>query len=168
MFYIILEGENKTGKSTLALELKKRFEEEKMTVDILKCSQPKKDAFKEYIDKISESDKDIIIIDRFAYGELVYGPLYRGESQITYEQLKQIEKRISGRAVIIYCWDMNSKITERFEEDKEEFADISKIEKTQMLYEKVIARASLPVIKYRMKVTYPIIIFNEIKKYAKI
>ena len=80
MQVIILEGENKTGKTTLA-----NFLKDKYGFKYVKCSQPKRDPYVEYIEiikKIARSTSDVVI-DRFIYGEFVYGPLYRGKSALT-------------------------------------------------------------------------------------
>ena len=58
MQVIILEGENKTGKTTLA-----NFLKDKYGFKYVKCSQPKRDPYVEYIEiikKIARSTSDAV------------------------------------------------------------------------------------------------------------
>lgn len=146
---IILEGENKTGKSTIAKHILDRYD-----FDVIKCSQPKGDPYVEYmkiLKRIERSGRNTVI-DRFVYGEFVYGPLYRGKSSLTKTQLRNIElKAMSLNAHVIYCHDTPENIERRFIEEKEEFADTKKIKKTVELFNKVIAGAILPVTYHQMQ-----------------
>ncbi len=113
---IILEGIDKSGKSTIANFLKEKF-----GFEIVKCSQPKGDAYKEYVSKLNKVNKNTVF-DRFCYGELVYGPLYRGKSQIDNKKLANIETLASAKnAIIIYCYDKPELIAKRFNKDKKSF-----------------------------------------------
>lgn len=136
MHLIILEGENKTGKTTIAKLLTNEHH-----FKYVKCSQPKGDPYVEYMDLLLKIQRhqDDTVIDRFLYGEFVYGPLYRGKSALTETQRRNIELKtlaVADTVSLIYCVDDAKNIAGRFKTDGEEFADVKKIQKTLDLYEK--------------------------------
>ena len=125
---IIIEGENKCGKTTLASYIVENY-----GFGYIKCSQPKKGGpYKEYrgiIDRISKEPGNYVI-DRFHLGEFVYGPIYRGSCGLSQGDFEDIEKRlIELGTILIYCYDVENNIAKRFKEENEEFADVKKIKK---------------------------------------
>lgn len=140
MQLIILEGENKCGKTTIANLLV-----EKHGFKYLKCSQPKGDPYEEYMNilkKIERKQQDTVI-DRFIYGELVYGPIYRGKSGLDMVKLRNLElkaRAIADKTTLIYCFDRPEEIASRFESEKEEFATVKNIKKVLSLYDVVIKK----------------------------
>lgn len=146
---IILEGENKTGKSTLAKYIVDHYD-----FDVIKCSQPKGDPYVEYMSILKQIEKSgrNTVIDRFAYGEFVYGPIYRGKSSLTKTQLRNIElKAISLNAHLIYCHDAVKNIKRRFLTEGEEFASTKHIAKTLQLFNEVMHEAIVPITYHRMQ-----------------
>lgn len=146
---IILEGENKTGKTTLAKYISDCYD-----FDVIKCSQPKGDPYVEYMKILKSIEKSgrNTVIDRFVYGEFVYGPLYRGKSSLTKTQLRNIElKALSLNAHLIYCHDTPANIEARFEAEGEEFAKPQLIKKTLELFDGVIHDAILPKTYHQMQ-----------------
>lgn len=156
---LILEGENKTGKSTIARYICDHYD-----FDYIKCSQPKGDPYVEYMEilkKIERSGRNTVL-DRFLYGEFVYGPIYRGKSGLSETQKRNIElKALSLNAHVIYCSDDPKNIAKRFKEEKEEFASEKLIKRTLELFSQVISEAIIPVSFHRMKSSDDII-HNEI------
>lgn len=166
MTLVILEGENKTGKTTLATKLVNDFD-----FKYIKCSQPKGDPYIEY-QKILKKIKGNTVIDRFLYGEQVYGPLYRGKSMINDKQLRNIEAQMKDKnAIIIYCSDSVKNIAERFDLEGEEFADKKKIGKALKLYSKVLKKSKLKIYRHVMLTKKDYLtgdgLEKIIKKYAK-
>lgn len=142
---VILEGENKCGKTTLA-----KYLVDKHKFKYIKCSQPKGDPYIEYMNILKKIKGDTVI-DRFCYGENVYGPIYRGKSMLDDEKVRNIEmKALSLNPLLIYCHDEVENIAKRFDEEKEEFAVKSKIRKALFLYSKVIGKSILPRIFHKM------------------
>jgi len=159
---IILEGENKTGKTTLANYIKENFD-----FDYIKCSQPKGNPFDEY-NNILDNIKEHTIIDRFHWGELVYGPIYRGKSGISESQFNELEKKIEDLgAIIIYCYDNANNIKKRFIEEKEEFATTNNIEKVLKLYNEVYKISILNKYKHKIKGQMDLILNKKINKIIK-
>lgn len=162
---VILEGENKTGKTTLAKYIK-----DEHGFKYIKVSQPGPDGpYKEYtniLKKIKAGSN--VVIDRFHLGEEVYGPLYRGSSGLTSEQFQDIENTLNKmNAILIYCYDSEDNIAKRFKEENEEFADVKKITKTLDLYKNVLKKSRLIKYKHRMKGKMDLIKTKKIDKIIK-
>lgn len=159
---IILEGENKCGKTTLANHLV-----EKHGFNYVKCSQPKGDPYVEYMEILKNISGDTVI-DRFLYGETVYGPIYRGKSMIDDHKMRNIElKTMTMNACLIYCHDKAENIAKRFDAEKEEFAVKTKIRKALKLYEKTINKAILPVVFHQMMTPHDLYKTKKIDKLVK-
>lgn len=156
---IILEGENKTGKSTICNYIVDHYD-----FDYVKCSQPKGDPYVEYMEilrRIEKSGKNTVI-DRFLYGEFVYGPIYRGKSLLTETQKRNIElKALSLNAHLIYCYDTVKNIKQRFLSEGEEFAKTKLIGETLRRFDEVIHNAIIPTTFHQMK-TKDDLVMNEI------
>jgi len=163
---IILEGCDKTGKSTLA-----QYIVEKYGFKLIKCSQPKKgEAYNEYtgiIEKISKG-KENYVIDRMHLGEEVYGPIYRGRSELTQEQFQDIEKRLNDlNTVLIYCYDREENIARRFIDDGETFTKTENIQDILDKYLVVVKKSALPKYRHKMKGQMDLIKNGEINKIIK-
>ena len=141
MAVIILEGCDKTGKSTLAKELQERH-----GYKVIKCSNPKGDPYVEYVTKLLGEDN--VIFDRFLYGELVYGPIYRRKSQLNANQVQNLELLLRSRdAVVVYCHAGVDFIKRKFTEENEDFAKAEHVERILSGYEDVLSRSTLRVIR---------------------
>lgn len=92
---IIIEGADKTGKTTLA----RRIEKE-LGYEYVHFGPPGKDPAKEYAEFLINL-KTPVVCDRFYYGELVYGPLLRQGSVITSLQQTTIERLLRLRGAIL-------------------------------------------------------------------
>lgn len=109
---IIIEGVDRTGKSTLARELSK-----KLYMPVVNRLRPEKNIFTECINFLANS-KENYIVDRFHLSELAYGPVKRGKVRFDFRELKIIELALlSMHAVGIYCGAPEEKIAERFRTD---------------------------------------------------
>lgn len=162
---VIIEGENKCGKTTLAKHIEKEH-----GFRYIKVSQPgEKGPYREYMDLLdSLKPGEHAVIDRFHIGEEVYGPLYRGKSGLIREQFGEIDKRIDkSNGILIHCFDSYENIAKRFEEENEEFADKSKIQKTLDLFDIVIKRSRIPVYKHKIGGRMDLLKSGEIDKIIK-
>jgi len=143
---IILEGCDKTGKTTLANKLFERTD-----FKMYKSSQPKKPPYEEYMEMLDIIGKEDAIIDRFHLGEMVYGPIYRGKSNLTNIQFKYIEDRLKKlKTVVIYCSDDSTKIAKRFKKDKEEFTKEQDIVDILLRYYEIIKKSTLPILHHQI------------------
>jgi len=140
---IILEGTNKSGKSTLADYINDNFPEKNF--EMIKCSQPAivdgiNTALNEYhsiLDTIENNPDINFIIDRFHYGSYVYGPIYRGVEDFGLEKFVDLEERIMKLNYIFILAIADKKfIKEKFISEKEEFAKLDKIDEEIALFKK--------------------------------
>lgn len=147
---IILEGCDRCGKTTIANKL-----HDEHGFEIVKFSQPKKDPYIEAQEKLKKAIGKNVVLDRSWYGELVYGPLYRGESQLADWQVRNLELRaMSLGSLIIYCHDSIKNIKQRFKEDNETFAKPELIGKMLESYKIVMNNSRFPVIKHQIGTKY--------------
>jgi hypothetical protein len=100
--FIACEGVDGAGKSTLIEEITRQIEYRFPGEDIetIHYSQLKKDPLDEYALRFEDyrprSGKHIIC-DRWAWGETIYGPLYRGSSALGVGQLRWTEMFMKAR-----------------------------------------------------------------------
>ena len=95
---IILEGIDGSGKTTLATHLK---ELSPWPATIIHRGPIQTSVFEEYVAPLFEVDTDeLFIADRWHLSELIYGPIYRGESLIDEEMFDQIETALNHLGVI--------------------------------------------------------------------
>ena len=119
---IILEGVDKSGKSSLAKYLSNRLE-----IPIVKFSAPIEDAYIEYMDFLL-NQRMPVIADRFHLGEDVYGPIKRGKSMLNDWKRRNIEEILMMRnPLTIYCETNVGAVSKSFIDDKETFTLQSEI-----------------------------------------
>ena len=115
---IIIEGCDKTGKSTLAKQLSERY-----NLPIIKVNQPKtEDSLIEYLELLKQNDN--AIFDRLHLGENVYGPLYRNTNKIDFSGLENMFK---NNTLLILCTDNHLNVQDRFISDKEDYTKFEHI-----------------------------------------
>lgn len=136
--FIIIEGVDKNGKTSLANYLSNKY-----GIEVVKFSQPKGDPYNEYMNFLLNR-KEPAILDRFYLGELVYGPVKRGKAGLNEWQVRNIELLLRARfALPIYC-ETNEKVVEKnFIQDKEEFTKIQELPKLKQYYERAIFKSRL-------------------------
>jgi thymidylate kinase len=82
---IILEGIDGSGKSTLAAEFEKSIKLRQPNANVIRAHRgPMIGSVEdEYLRPIYDlEENDVLIADRWHVGEMIYGPIYRGHSQI--------------------------------------------------------------------------------------
>lgn len=99
---IILEGPDGSGKTTLANLISKQTGYQLLHRTQPKTEEDKKRMMDEYI-QVMKSGKNLIM-DRSWYSEMVYGPVMRDASVITYPQMYELE-RLAAKygAIVIHC-----------------------------------------------------------------
>lgn len=144
MPHIIIDGLDKTGKSTLA-----RFLSEKTGMPIKKFSAPEKgqDPTSEYAEFLAAGEPSII--DRMWLSEMAYGPVMRGESFVDQSRQALLEEmaRRSGSHVI-YAYASEEELRKRFDADNETFTRKDQIESILAGYERAILTSRLTWIRY--------------------
>lgn len=92
---IVIEGPDKTGKTTLAKAIA-----EQLGFEYKHFSAPKGSPANEYIDFLLKLKRPTVC-DRFHLGELVYGPMFRGKAGITPLELVTIERVMRLKQTVI-------------------------------------------------------------------
>lgn len=109
---IILEGPDGSGKSTLAEQLHRQTGYQLLHRTQPKTEEDKKRMMEEYI-QVIRSGKNVIM-DRCWYSEMVYGPVMRDASVITYPQMYELEKLAAKNgAIVIHCTAPESTLWKR-------------------------------------------------------
>ena len=99
---IIIEGPDGAGKTTLANLISKQTGYQLLHRTQPKNEEDKKRMMDEYI-QVLKAGKNVIM-DRAWYSELVYGPVMRDASVLTYPQMYELEKLAAKNgAIVIYC-----------------------------------------------------------------
>lgn len=150
---IIIEGTNKSGKTTLVNYIKEMFPEK--LFEIIKCSQPKNgDAYNEYkniLEWIKKNQNKNYIIDRFHFGSFVYGPIYRGKPDFSLDKFVEIEMMIEQLNYIFILAIANKNfIKKKFIEDKEEFAKLELIDEEIKYFNEIKSKSRLNIINHNI------------------
>lgn len=146
---IILEGPDGSGKSTLAEKLAKQTGYILMHRTKPNSDEEKKNMMAEYL-QVIKSGKNVIF-DRCWYSEMVYGPIMRDETVITYPDMFELERLLCRRgAILIYCTDKPDVLWERCKARGEDYiTDILTHTKICEGYEELMGVPHLiPVVRY--------------------
>lgn len=161
MLNIILEGCDKTGKTTLADILVKKFGFKKVV-----SGPPTGDPYVDYVKKL-KSARQNTVFDRLCYGELVYGPIYRGKSLINQEKLRNLELlAMAKNTIVIFCHDNVKNLSRRFKRDGEKFSKMTDIKKISSSFKEIMRDCRLPVIHHQIG-TNDLTRGNKLKKIIK-
>jgi thymidylate kinase len=99
---LILEGADCSGKSTLAEQIHKQTGYKQLHRTQPKTEEDKKCMMDEYL-QVIKANKNCIL-DRSWYSEMVYGPVMRDASVISYPQMYELERMLTKNgALLIYC-----------------------------------------------------------------
>lgn len=94
----IIEGPDGTGKTTLA----KRLEDEQELTYRHEGPPPTNETIFHYYDEMAMADD--IVLDRWALGEPVYGPLLRDGSRLSIREIgKLVNNALDRDAVLVFC-----------------------------------------------------------------
>lgn len=125
---IILEGPDGAGKTTLAERLSNEIHG---IVDVRHCGQPERGPIDEYIYPLMQylpGYDDHIIYDRHYLGELVYGPLYREQSNIDIAMKWTIEEFLNQRgALLVHVTHEVDVLKQRCKDKNEDFLNESDV-----------------------------------------
>ena len=105
--FIIIEGADKTGKTTLSNAIIKKFGSE-----YVHFGKPKKHPATEYAEYALANDGNLVL-DRFYLGELVYGPLLRGKAGIDDVEFVTLERILRKKQAILIQTTTNSKLANK-------------------------------------------------------
>lgn len=150
---IILEGPDGAGKSMLAEKLSQQT-----GYKIVHRSNPKTEEEKAQMMGMYLQDCincKGLILDRCWYSELVYGPVMRDKSVMTYSQMYELEAKASkGGAIIIYCTGSKTTLWKRCNRRGEHYIkDRATFDKICEGYDDLLLKCPhhIPVVKYEYK-----------------
>lgn len=130
---VIIEGADKTGKTTLAKKIVEKF-----GYSYAHFAAPGPDPGREYADFLINLDKPTVC-DRFYIGEQVYGPLLRGKSVISNLQKATIERLCRYRgAILIWANTPIEVAQERLAKSKEEDVTLKENESAWYMFRDII------------------------------
>lgn len=140
---IIIEGADKTGKTTLAQEISKR-----LGYKYVHFGVPGPSPADEYA-KFLIDLKEPTVCDRFFYGEMIYGPLLRGRSLIKPLQRTVIERLCRSKsAVLIHAKTPLAIVSERLRLMGDDIITQEKNEAAYEAFESLLATSSLPKLDF--------------------
>jgi thymidylate kinase len=145
---LILEGADGTGKSTLSKELS-RYGFQVMHRPFDPTYLDFFDAYRKLLLSLTED----IILDRSFISEIVYGPILRGQSRLSPQELIELLRITANRrGRVLYCYAAEHVIRNRLESDAVVHGKlIPKLPKLLQAYEDVIDQVSRHVSVFRIK-----------------
>lgn len=131
---IVLEGADGTGKTTAAKHLRSMLHGE---VNMLHFGPPKEHPLKEYELAVQELTTHTII-DRLHWGELIYGPLYRGESKLRVAGKRHIDMLLAARgAMVIHCDGNVHDVVKRVIERGDDYVNVNDLPQILNAYRRI-------------------------------
>jgi thymidylate kinase len=154
--FIIVEGPDGAGKTTLINKLKEQFENDYSSCEVVhfgKIDNPD-EYFRIYLEAImNQVDQcvSVSIFDRCWYSDRVYGPVMRNAEEMTFDQARNLDQHVieRGGGMIIYCDAPIDVLWSRCRERGESYiTDVDQLEQIAMLYKVEIKQSLLPVVYY--------------------
>lgn len=115
MIYII-DGPDGAGKSTLAQKIREASPGSKILHFGAPTTQLEAENYWQvYLKAIEEAGDQTVIFDRSWYSDLVYGPVIRGQQEMTEQHKDCLEHavRSCGGGLVIYCTGVQRKLWSR-------------------------------------------------------
>lgn len=141
---IVIEGTDNVGKSWFTNQLAKRLGDD---AEIMHWGPLKKHPLEEYelpLQHYVPGSDQHIICDRHLLGEHVYGPLYRGGSQLDPASQFHIEAFLNARgAVLVHLYEELEVLQRRHESEGEDFLERDHIAGTVLEYGRVVSGSRL-------------------------
>lgn len=145
---IIIEGVDGTGKSTLAEQLL----EELGDATLIHRGPPEAHPLIEYEQYLDDYDPRAgrhIICDRWHWGERIYGPLYRGKSDLDDAMFTHVEMYLRSRgALLVHLVHGNATLARRLHEKGEDFLKPEDLRHVSTAYHRIERETLLPVMKF--------------------
>lgn len=153
---IILEGADGVGKTTVAAGLMNLLGDARL----LHASQPKADWVTEYVTPLVDyqpnnghgvpGSPSHIVCDRWHWGEVIYGPLYRNASILDEDGMLYMNAFLNSKgAVIVHMWNTEDTLLQRWSERGEDFLQPEHLAGVLNRYHDLARHSFVPVINFR-------------------
>ena len=152
---LIIEGVDKSGKSTLIETLKNKFPKavqlKLMTKPYDSSQEETEKLFEVYTTMKEMTDKKdyVYIFDRYFQSELVYSYI-RGNDRLANKEGKEffenLENELERNTLVVLLEHPAKEVAKRFKKCKEDFVKEEDIEKLQKRYREVVENSKLPYI----------------------
>jgi thymidylate kinase len=148
---VILEGNDRAGKTTIAKDLV-----ENDGFRYVHFGPPETSDFgrefhlrivTELMTEIDSEHPRDLVLDRAHLGELVYGPLDRGEVSMTLDQMSRIETLLLNAGAVLVWVDTPPTVCHERALGTIDQADVSRFEDIHNGYEKAFEKSTLPKIR---------------------
>jgi thymidylate kinase len=151
--FIILEGIDGGGKSTVAEKLVAALEERGYEVDLLHRGVPERNVLEEYqldVEDYRPGGRRAIVADRWHWGDIVYGELYRGSSYLGGPEgggFRYVELFLKSRgAVSVLVQNEPDEILRRLQERGEDYLQLKDIDHVLARYRQVASSSPTHVV----------------------
>jgi thymidylate kinase len=158
-FVIVIEGCDKTGKSTMAAQLSAMLE-----IPVKKFGQPGPEGAAAEYHRALDGTPGSFICDRFHLGESVYGPIYRKVAPMNQFDVRAIENKLLKRGcLLVLMEDSPERIIERFKQHNEDFARGDDVHRIVAEFERVYLQSRLSKIHIILHPAAPSVVANIVR-----
>ncbi|RKJ28240.1 hypothetical protein D7X33_42715 [Butyricicoccus sp. 1XD8-22] len=138
MTVIIVEGVDGAGKTTLINELSSQ-----LNYDVVKGSSFELSSCtnEELYNKFNDmTTLDNVVFDRFIYSNEVYAPLYKDFALLTDEQRREIERKMSHKAIIVYLYADTETLIDRINVRGDDYVTVDKLDTIKEKYDESMSK----------------------------
>jgi thymidylate kinase len=151
---IIVEGADGTGKTTFCEALDTHIRGKwNVPVERLHRGVPEKPVVEEYTDDLRTYARGCgrhVVCDRWHLGELIYGPLYRGKSELMTGGLVEVETFLLNRGAVVVLLDgREHDVAERLKRRGEDYLKPEDLGRVLRDYRHVARLCQLPLLCYQ-------------------
>jgi len=143
---MIIEGVDGVGKTTLAERVRG-----KIGGKLLHRGVPEKHPLVEYTEELVGYRPGMhmhVVCDRWHWGELIYGPLYRGETLLGDDGRKEVDAFLNRRgAFVVHMRSDADTIRERWKVRGEDYLRDEHLEHVMAHYDEVAQDSRVPVVR---------------------
>lgn len=151
---IIVEGPDGAGKTTFVESLQRELAHNPRGAEdiiTLHCGPPSDHVYAEYtknhLHGYSPMQLTHVVCDRWHWGELIYGPMLRGESKLDRHGFDRVEHYLARRgAVVAFLTEKAQILARRVEERGDELVKVDQLPYLVAAYDVVASWSRLPVL----------------------